>query len=376
MKEIKKTKTVSTGPAAGIISALVFVFFVLPVSVIKTKMFLIGVSCVVAITMPVIAVISLHPQKDHVYDNIAPLSSGEYSVQGIAEFPGETVDSYVEESITVDVDYSLTDHGLVKIDVTCPEGDVFYVSLLQTDGGGGAAGGGDGGSGGAAGEAGDDGSVGATVEAGAAEAAGDGHYDKKLKPYGSTGVFSLTHGPGEYELCVWLKKSKIDESHSNYRLVYRNCFAADFPELAPYSYSNANSAFEEDSVVAAYANALIKDARDDMEKAQIIIAFVHERISYDGEIPLDTEVFLTADEILTTEKGLCYHSAGLTVAMLKSVGIPAKEVRGTYRLLNGRHAWCEVYIDGVWRTGDPTCYGAFPLSSILYKPDEFANPHN
>ena len=311
----------------------------------RTKHFVVGVVCIIAITIPVIVVLSLHPQKDHIYDDLVPLSAGEYKVQGVVEFPGENVDEFVGRSIRVNADYSLTNYGLVKIDVDCPDEDAFYVSLLRTEG--------------------EDG-----------DKRPEGYYDKKLKPYGSTGVFSLTHGPGEYELCVWLKRNKVDEFHSNYRLIYQNTFTADFPDEMPYLYSNANSVFEDGSVIGAYSYSLIKDAKTDLEKAKIITTFVHERISYDSELSLDTEVFMTADEILMAEKGLCYHSAGLAVAMLKSVGIPAKEVRGTYKLLNGRHAWCEAYIDGEWLTGDPTCYGTFPLTPFFYLPDEFADPHN
>ena len=311
----------------------------------KTRQFLVGAICMAAITVPVIVVLSLHPQKDHVYADLAPLPAGEYKVEGIVDFPGNDVDEFKDHSTEVCVDYSLTDYGLVKIDVDSVGDNAFYVSLLRTEG----------------------------EEEGLHD---EGYYDKKLKPYGSTGVFSLTHGPGEYELCVWLKKDKIDELHSNYHLVYRNVFTADFPEEMPYLYSNANSVFEEGSLVAAYASSLTQGLKTDKEKAQAIIAFVHERISYDSDIPLEEEVFMSADEILLSEKGLCYHSAGLAVSMLKSVGIPAKEVRGTYKLLNGRHSWCEVYINGQWLTGDPTCYGTFPLPSFFYTPDEYADPHN
>ena len=295
--------------------------------------------------VPVFVVFSLHPQKDHAYDDVAPLPSGEYKVQGIMEFPGKVVDKYYVQNIRVSADYSLTGYGLVQIEVDCPDEDAFYVSLLRSE---------------------NENEESHTL----------GYYDKKLKPYGSTGVFSLTSGSGEYELCVWLRKDKIDESHSNYRLIYKNTFTASFDDETPYLYSNANSVFEEGSLVAAYAHSLVKGLNTDREKAQAIIAFVHDRIAYDSELSLDEEVFMTADEIILAEKGLCYHSAGLAVAMLKSVGIPAKEVRGTYKLLNGRHSWCEAYIDGEWLTGDPTCYGTFPVTPFFYAPDEYADPHN
>lgn len=310
-------------------------------SKIKLSLILIASGCVIMLLI----VLSPTPKEERIFDDIVPLAAGEYEVQGIADFTGADVDISVSDGIIVKADFSFTNHGLVKIDVICPREESFYISLLRDD---------------------DENGV----------QRSEGYYDKKLKPYGSSGVFSLTQGSGEYELCVWLKKNRVDETRSNYRMVYRKCFTADFPEEAPYMYSNANSVFEKDSLAAAYANALTRDADTDMKKAQAIIAFVHDRVSYDSDISLDEEVFMTADEILSGGKGLCYHSAGLAVSMLKSVGIPAKEVRGTYVLLIGRHAWCEVFINNEWLTADPTCYSTFPLNSFLYRADEFSNPYN
>ena len=281
----------------------------------------------------------------NIFDEVVPLSAGEFQAKGVADFPGEDIDELNNGGISVTADFSHTGIGLVKVDIDCGEEDSCYVSLLP-------------------------------AEDARERSSEQGFYDSKLKPHGNSGVYSLTHGSGEYELCVWLKEDKADEYRSNYRKIYMKLFTADFMDEAPFLYSNANSVFEEDSLAAAYAHALIAEKINDLEKAKAIIAFVHDRIEYDEDSPYDEEFFMTADEILEEGKGLCYHFTGLASAMLKSVGIPAKEVRGTHRSLAGRHAWCEVYVEGKWYTADPTWFSGFPLNASRYYPEENANPHN
>ena len=234
--------------------------------------------------------------KTTIYDDIVPLSSGEFNTQGVAEFTGEDLDACEIDGISIQVDFSLTSLGLVKANVVCSDYDSFYISILPIKGG-----------------------EGSDPE--------ENFYDSKLKPYGNSGVYSLTQGSGEYEICVWLRDEKADENHSNYFRIYQKRFMADFPKEEPYLYSNANSVFSEDSEAAAYAHALIVDKESDMEKVKAIVAFVHERIEYDEKSFYDEELFMTADEILDEGTGLCYHFTALTSAMLKSVGIPAREVR-------------------------------------------------
>ena len=279
------------------------------------------------------------------YDDLVPLPTEEFRAQGIAEFPETAVDEFTSDAVRLKADYSLTGLGLVKIDVLYPEDESVYISLLP-------------------------------AEDARDRAPGESVYDRKLKPHGSSGVFSLTHGSGEYELCVWIQKESIDELRSNYQRVYQRFFTASFAEEEPYSYSNANSVFEEDSLAAAYAHALIADLGNDMDRAAAIIAFVHERIEYNEDTSDTEENIMSADEILEAEEGFCYHFAGLSSAMLKSVGIPAKEVRGLNKKLEGTHAWCEVLVDGYWLTADPTLHRAFPLDPAGYEAYEHTNPHN
>jgi transglutaminase-like putative cysteine protease len=68
----------------------------------------------------------------------------------------------------------------------------------------------------------------------------------------------------------------------------------------------------------------------------------------------------SALETLQSKRGDCNEHATLTVAILRTVGIPARIASGIAHL-QGRffhHAWVE-YWDGAWHTVDPT-WGQMP----------------
>jgi transglutaminase-like putative cysteine protease len=69
----------------------------------------------------------------------------------------------------------------------------------------------------------------------------------------------------------------------------------------------------------------------------------------------------------TTNKGICYDYAALLAAMLRSIGIPAKLVKGYASYApDTYHAWNEVFIEGEWITVDPTRDATLRASGMAY----------
>jgi len=303
---------------------------------------------VLSILICVALIVFVHVYSDYttgyeISDATVPLSAGSYSVQGVAKFSGEIFDIQEHRSIITKVDYSLTNKGLIKIEISEDTNEEFYVSILSTSD-----------------KAADDGDA--------------GYSDYQIKKYHQNGVYALTRGPGEYELIVWTKGEKTGEKRHMYASVYRNVFTADFHKNEPYKYSNAYSIFDENSAIAARAHALVADMDDDKKKAKVIIDFVYDNIKYDETLPSDEILYMKADDILESGTGLCYHFTSLAASMLKSVGIPARDVYGYYQNDNNIHSWLEILVDGEWMAADPTRKNGFPISTKNYYPLEYENP--
>lgn len=58
------------------------------------------------------------------------------------------------------------------------------------------------------------------------------------------------------------------------------------------------------------------------------------------------------DTAYANKSGICYDIASLYAGMLRSVGVQAKMVTGYNTMVDGYHAWNEVYYDGAWHRVD------------------------
>ncbi len=82
-----------------------------------------------------------------------------------------------------------------------------------------------------------------------------------------------------------------------------------------------------------------------------ICAAVHERIIYtSGTTCVSTDSVRTFSQ----KSGVCQDIAHVFVALLRSVGIPARYVAGYVKGLTKSHAWTEAYYDGFWHGFDAT----------------------
>ena len=67
-----------------------------------------------------------------------------------------------------------------------------------------------------------------------------------------------------------------------------------------------------------------------------------------------TGLTTTAAQAFAAGHGVCQDYAHLYLALARQMGLPARYVNGLTQGEGASHAWCEVWLDGVWRGIDPT----------------------
>ncbi|WP_040948970.1 transglutaminase-like domain-containing protein [Gorillibacterium massiliense] len=127
------------------------------------------------------------------------------------------------------------------------------------------------------------------------------------------------------------------------------------------------------SIIKATLPLVVKN--DEYLTAKKISSFVSKSIKFDGNEKINKDM-ISASDVLAEGKGICHDYANLTVAMLRSSGIPARVIEGlVYNDLKksvdwsssaGSHAWVEFYTLGKWHFADPT-WG----NSYFDKPDGY-----
>lgn len=143
-----------------------------------------------------------------------------------------------------------------------------------------------------------------------------------------------------------------------------------YPLSAPKIYLEPEPKIESDDVaIKAKAEEITRDCNDSWEASQKIAQWVFENISYKitGE---------GAKKTLETREGDCGPHTYLTVAMLRSIGIPSRIVGGIMyaRMMGGpffgQHYWTEVLISEEWVPFDSTIgeYGHLDATHVrLFK---------
>lgn len=102
------------------------------------------------------------------------------------------------------------------------------------------------------------------------------------------------------------------------------------------------------------AGELTAGLNDDAAKITAVYNFVVRTIRYDlyKLESLPSTYLPSIDDTLRTQSGICYDFASLFAAMLRSVGVPTKLVKGYADGVDGFHAWNEVYVNGSWQIID------------------------
>ncbi|HWR24054.1 MAG TPA: transglutaminase-like domain-containing protein [Feifaniaceae bacterium] len=131
---------------------------------------------------------------------------------------------------------------------------------------------------------------------------------------------------------------------------------------AKYLGSVTEISFRAGDSVSGKAAELTAGKGTTQEKAMAIYSYIVKNFSYDYDLYYDviegrvTRYTPNPSSILKAKKGICYDIASLYAAMCRSVGIPAKMVKGDSKPAGGYHAWNSVYDDasGEWVSMDLT----------------------
>ena len=119
--------------------------------------------------------------------------------------------------------------------------------------------------------------------------------------------------------------------------------------------------WKENGQAAKLAKELTKGLVNDKDKVIAIYNYIVKNISYDFNkaAKLDNDYIPNNDDTLEILSGICYDYASLMAAMLRSLNISTKLVKGYKNDIESYHAWNEVLIDDHWVIIDTTYDSAF-----------------
>jgi len=168
-------------------------------------------------------------------------------------------------------------------------------------------------------------------------------YTYDLINTGEYDTFPLQMGNGKYNV-------KVFENISGNKYSVKQSVDIDVKlnDLnSPFLVSNKFVNYTETSNIVKKAQELTKDKTTEIEKLDAIYNYIITNIVYDTEKAKNVKsgYVPNVDEILISNKGICFDYASMMAAMLRSVNIPAKLVTGYSSNLSVFHAWNEVYTD-------------------------------
>jgi transglutaminase-like putative cysteine protease len=186
-------------------------------------------------------------------------------------------------------------------------------------------------------------------------------YTLNASANGKTEWFPLQMGNGKYEIGLF-----ENVSGKKYKVLLTEKLNVEVSD-APAVYLNAVQYvdWKKANKATAKAKLLTKTSKTDEQKAKAIYKYIVDNVKYDNDLALSVQSDYVPDinETLISGKAICYGYATLYAAMLRSEGIPAKLVMGTTKLVNGYHAWNEVYLNGKWVVVDATVDAGLVKSS-------------
>jgi transglutaminase-like putative cysteine protease len=178
-------------------------------------------------------------------------------------------------------------------------------------------------------------------------------YVYNLTSFGET--FPLQMGKGTYAVGVY---EKVEGS--KYKRIASETIEVNADENAVYLASVQNVKWDVESTTTQIAQTLTEGLETDQEKVEAIHQYIVENIVYDYEKAnmVTSRYNPNVEDTMSSKKGICYDYSSVTAAMLRSLEIPTKLVKGDSNATNVYHAWNEVLIDGEWVVVDTTADAA------------------
>jgi len=180
-----------------------------------------------------------------------------------------------------------------------------------------------------------------------------------LKP---TEAFPLQFGDGSYKISLYQRVQG-----TQYRLLTQSTVLVDLPDdFVPFLGSSQILNWTPDMVSIGKAKAMTINAKTDAEKVQLVYGYVTAKIKYDyAKISkLKSTYVPSIEDTYATNLGICYDYSALFGSMLRSVGVPAKLIKGYKNDIPEYHAWNQVYLDKKWVYIDTTYDAAFKAAGV------------
>jgi hypothetical protein len=153
--------------------------------------------------------------------------------------------------------------------------------------------------------------------------------------------FPLQMGNGQYTLGIY---ENIEGK--SYRSVYSESFDVKI-EKENVVYLGSVQLIKWDNSMKAIKKAkeITKNSKSDEEKIKAIYNYVTKNFKYDFDkiTKLGYDYLPDIEETYASRKGICFDYSSLFAAMLRSVGISSKLIKGYTSNVKGYHAWNEVY---------------------------------
>ena len=171
--------------------------------------------------------------------------------------------------------------------------------------------------------------------------AGDETYTYNLASDGTPSVFPLTCGSGKYLFRV-MENTGGSKYAERYAL---SCSVALEDEFQPFLRPSDYVFYTEDSNCVRKAARFAAEAADELELVKAVYRFVTSSVKYDRDkaATVQSGYLPDPDETMRTGKGICFDYASLAAAMLRSQGIPTKEIFGYVSPDGVYHAWNMFY---------------------------------
>lgn len=151
-----------------------------------------------------------------------------------------------------------------------------------------------------------------------------------------------------------LQIGRVEEPHDHFRYTVRGCARLDrslrAPERAHPVFRFPSAYTLPDPAMGDFLAGLDLPAAP-RERAWALSRAVGERISY---TPGVTGTATTAAEAFASGAGVCQDFAHIYLALARQAGLTARYANGLPEGEGASHAWCEVWLDGLWTGIDPT----------------------
>lgn len=151
-----------------------------------------------------------------------------------------------------------------------------------------------------------------------------------------------------------LQIGRANQPHDHFRYSARGTARVDFTRRRPEAclpVFRFPSAYTQPSAEMTDWLGTLSLPPGGRERAWALSEAVRDRIAY---TPGETGVNTTAAQAFAAGCGVCQDFSHIYLSLARQAGLPARYVSGLPEGEGASHAWCEVWLDGVWIGIDPT----------------------